>query len=96
MPTYTPTIPTAVPDRPMIFSSIITVTTAGGRIRPEMPNAYTTASSLVVRLARIHEAIEPNSSARNTDGTVTTMDPKNAAIILPSTNTVLKFSRRCH
>ena len=31
MPTYTPTIPTAVPDRPMIFSSFITSSRPAGR-----------------------------------------------------------------
>ena len=49
-----------------------------------------------VRDARIHDAMDPNNRAKNTDGTVTTIDPKNAEIILPSTSTVLKFSRRCH
>ena len=96
MPMYTPTMPTAVPERPIIFNSIMTVTTAGGRIKPEIPKAYTTARVFVVRRARIHDAMDPNNRAKNTDGTVTTIDPKNAEIILPSTSTVLKFSRRCH
>ncbi len=81
MPTYTPTIPCGAGQADDLQQHHHS-DHGGGRIRPELLNAYTTASSSVIRLARIH-GIEPNDSEehrRNGNN----IGSKNAAIILPN------------